>query len=505
MRSKFDWIAFIDADEFITFGSESSYKNINDYLSSIRTYNVIFINWMYYGDNENICQKKEDVIKRFPLPIKVTEENKHVKSIIKTSADICFVRNPHCPDGDIQICDDCQQVVFQNEPFKQPSYKMLYIRHYGTKTIEEFIKNKMLRGAADRNINPYTIDLFYKINKRSKEKREVEKKYFHIQKQRESTPLVSIIIPNFNHKRYLNQRIESVLSQTFKNFELILLDDCSNDNSQKLLLSYKENPHISYIIINTKNSGSPFIQWEKGIRLAKGKYIWIAESDDSADPNFLEYTVTALESNPDATICLTGSTIIDGKNNYIQTDEFDHWEIDGKAHLFQSIDYLRTHMMNFNAVYNASMVLFRKEKCLLNITRKYREMHYCGDWLFWIEQIKKGKVIEIHEKLNYFRKDGNNTTNKGAIEGNSLGEIALIKNILYKSNIFSKKEINKDKYDYYRAVKYFPVSTSKRKKELFKIIARESNISYKHYIQWKLYKLLQKIRKKCLIHNSLSN
>jgi glycosyltransferase involved in cell wall biosynthesis len=492
IRKDFDWVAFIDVDEFITFGTECPYRNINQYLGNIKEFNVIFINWMYYGDNEKVHQEKEDVITRFPLPIPDCDENKHIKSIIKTSADIKFVRNPHCPDGQVQICDDCQYPISQSEPFKQPSFKNLYIRHYGTKTIEEFIKNKMLRGAADQNNNPYKIDLFYRINKHTKEKREIERRFFHIHNQRENRPLVSVIIPNYNHKRFLKQRIDSVLAQTFTDFELILLDDCSTDNSQQLLLSYKNNPHVSYVVLNTKNGGSPFSQWEKGIRLAKGKYIWIAESDDSATSDFLSITVKQLEAHPQARLCFTGSYIINGDNDPVQTNEFDQWELDGKAYIFQSTDYLKTHMLHVNSVYNASMVLFRKEGCLTDICNRYRNMRYCGDWLFWIEQIRKGEVIEVHQKANFFRKHDSNTTSQGIEEGKALGEIAFLKKRLYETTIKNWKEVLEDKYFYYRIVRSYPVSTARRKKQLFRIIAQEGNITFRHYLLWKLYKLCKK-------------
>lgn len=493
IRKDFNWIAFIDIDEFITFGEDNPHNNINSYLENIKKFNVLFINWMYYGDNEKVHQEEESVITRFPLPIPNCDENKHVKSIIKTTADIQFIRNPHCPDGQIQICDDCQRNISQSEPFKQPSFHYLYIRHYGTKTIEEFIKHKVLRGAADQNTNPYKMDLFYKINKHSKAKREIEKQYFHVCNQRENTPLVSVIVPNYNHKKYLKQRIDSILTQTFTDFELILLDDCSTDNSQQLLLSYKDNPHVRYIILNTRNAGSPFLQWEKGIRLARGKYIWIAESDDSAMPNFLSLTVKQLETHPKARLCFTGSYIIGSDNRFVETKEFDQWNLDGKAYIFQPTDYLKTHMLQKNSVYNASMVLFRKEGCLTDICTHYRKMRYCGDWLFWIEQIRKGEVIEVHQKANFFRKHGDNTTNKGAMEGNSLGEIAFIKNILYKNILRKRQEIWEDKCSYYRIVRRFPVSTRRRKKELFRIIAQEGNITFKHYLLGKLCKVLKKL------------
>ncbi len=71
-------------------------------------------------------------------------------------------------------------------------------------------------------------------------------------------PFVSVILPNYNHAKYLPQRIESILNQTYQNFELIILDDCSSDNSREVIERYKDNPRISKIIFNEKNSGSRF-------------------------------------------------------------------------------------------------------------------------------------------------------------------------------------------------------------------------------------------------------
>ena len=91
-----------------------------------------------------------------------------------------------------------------------------------------------------------------------------------------STCKVSIIVPNYNYERYLKERINSILNQTYTDYELILLDDASTDNSAELLAKYKNHPKVSHVIINKENSGSPFKQWMKGILLAKGEWIWIA-------------------------------------------------------------------------------------------------------------------------------------------------------------------------------------------------------------------------------------
>ena len=65
--------------------------------------------------------------------------------------------------------------------------------------------------------------------------------------------MVSVIVPNYNHALYLHERIESILLQSYTEFELILLDDCSTDNSQDILNSYRNNPHVSHIVFNEKS------------------------------------------------------------------------------------------------------------------------------------------------------------------------------------------------------------------------------------------------------------
>lgn len=308
---------------------------------------------------------------------------------------------------------------------------------------------------------------------------------------------VSVIVPNYNHAKYLRKRIDSIINQSFTDFELILLDDHSTDHSQEILLSYKNNPHVTHIELNTKNSGSPFLQWEKGICLAKGKYIWIAESDDYAEALFLETVVEQLERNTKAQLCFTGSIVINEDNARIETTDFDHWQEDGQSYIFKSLPYLKSKMLRLNSIYNASMVVFRKEGCLSGIRPEYRKMHYCGDWLFWIEQIRKGAVIEVHKKLNYFRKHPNNTTAKGTANGNSFKEMAFIRNYFYKEILTNRDivEILLDKSFFYREVKHFPVSKS-RKKELFKILAKDAKITFITYIIGKCIQLCMKYDRK---------
>ena len=84
-------------------------------------------------------------------------------------------------------------------------------------------------------------------------------------------PLVSVIVPNYNYEAYLDVRMESILAQTYDNFEVIFLDDCPSDGSLDVIEKYKNNPHLKKIVCGDANSGSPFVQWKKGLGLAEGE------------------------------------------------------------------------------------------------------------------------------------------------------------------------------------------------------------------------------------------
>lgn len=307
---------------------------------------------------------------------------------------------------------------------------------------------------------------------------------------------VSVIVPNYNHAKYLRQRIDSIIEQTFSDYEIILLDDCSTDNSREILLTYQDNSHLSHIVFNKENSGSPFLQWEKGIQLAKGEYIWIAESDDYASPFFLEYTVNALESHPGATVCYTDFYIVDSSGKTFDNVGYYEWEEDGNTYLFQSREFLKSHIIDRNSIYNASAVVFKREDCFLNISQAYKNMRYAGDWLFWIEQCRKGDVVEIRKKLNYFRKHLNNTTNKGNETGEVVAELIQIKKHIYKNIPLSWQERMIDKVSFYRYVKYYPMPQS-LKKELLKSLDVEIGMTcVTYFIGLKLKSYLKHFKHK---------
>ena len=231
------------------------------------------------------------------------------------------------------------------------------------------------------------------------------------------SPLVSVIIPNYNHASYLQERIESVLNQSYSNFEVIILDDCSTDNSRDIIEIYRGHEKINQIEYNTTNSGSTFKQWQKGINIAKGEWIWIAESDDVADNKFLA-TLMNLATRHSSHLVFCNSLIVnkDGENcplygfwNMPSRQHHDFFNNDFKE---KSNEFVKNWMLKDNFIPNASAVVFSK-KSLENISKStfpfISKMRLMGDWVFWIEILNNIEQVSYSSnQLNKFRTHNSN-------------------------------------------------------------------------------------------------
>lgn len=219
-------------------------------------------------------------------------------------------------------------------------------------------------------------------------------------------PVVTIIVPNFNHAQYLPERLESIFSQTYENYEVLLLDDASSDDSPKLLEQYSNHPRVAKLIFNTQNSGSTFRQWNLGMENARGKYVWIAESDDRAHPEFLSKMVAALESDEKYTIAFSQSLRINEEGKVI--GDWNDWTADLAPSLFDddfSMDgtaFVEHLLLHRNVIPNASAALFRRNTCLSHGLAD-PAVKYCGDWLVWLKLALSGYVHYCAQPLNHFR------------------------------------------------------------------------------------------------------
>lgn len=261
-------------------------------------------------------------------------------------------------------------------------------------------------------------------------------------------PKVSVIIPNYNHAKYLEQRIESVLNQTFQDFEVILMDDCSTDHSKEIIMHYSAHPKVAHVILNDINSGSTFKQWEKGIQQAKGEYIWIAESDDWCESNLLEILYAGIVKDAACVISYCQSYCVQDENkiNWISQANYLSEIVDGTL-------FMKSKMLLYNPIFNASMVLWKREM-FAQLSDGYKDYKLCGDWFFWMDLCTKGKVHISGRLLNYFRKHGSDVSGQAMKSGLDLVETLKIINVFYQRGLISSS-------DYYKAFKihyrsYYP-------------------------------------------------
>ena len=252
----------------------------------------------------------------------------------------------------------------------------------------------------------------------------------------ERLPLVTALVPSYNHGRYIRERIESILEQTYPEVELIVIDDASEDDSDQVIRDLQAKYGFKYIR-NSRNSGTPFAAWERICALAKGDYIWVCESDDVAEPEFLKSAVSRLRAKSDAVMFYSSSLIINEASEPIgHTDSYFHdiwketrWDKDFAA---DGPEELMKFQIRGQTVPNMSSALFTSSAFRKAFTPFLKRLRLTGDWLFVGDILKQGRVEFSHAALSRFRK--HEITSRVRVKSaRSQAEFILTKYHLYRS------------------------------------------------------------------------
>ena len=224
-------------------------------------------------------------------------------------------------------------------------------------------------------------------------------------------PKVSVIVPNYNHEQFLRHRLDSIYSQSYKNIDVILLDDRSSDQSRSILEEYAAKyPKVTRTFFNDNNSGSAFRQWSKGIKAAKGDLVWIAESDDFCDVNFLETLVRCFDDQ--AVMLAYAKSVFVDKDENLMEDEFQKYVSDldcaerwTRSYVETAHKEVRCALGIKNTIPNASGVLFRRHIDMpLLEDESWLSMRVAGDWVFYLHILRGGKIAYRTDTTNFFRR-----------------------------------------------------------------------------------------------------
>ena len=263
---------------------------------------------------------------------------------------------------------------------------------------------------------------------------------------------VSVVVPNYNYENYIEERIDSILMQTYPIHEFIILDDCSTDNSvNKIEEIIKKHPDVNIKFVkNEKNSGSVFSQWQKAFSLSTGDYVWIAEADDSCSHYFLENVMKGFDS-PNVVLSYAESMRIDENNRIISISCRD-WMLAvssvkwNKSYINSGINEIQNALAICNTIPNVSAVVFKKSN-QVEIIEEAKKFKISGDWYIYYKLLSNGDIAYCHKSLNYFRKHSKSTSTVVSREL-EIRELLTIQSEIRENCHLNSNQIHKQSFRY---------------------------------------------------------
>lgn len=206
----------------------------------------------------------------------------------------------------------------------------------------------------------------------------------------QTSPLISIVIPSYNQAKYIAYNLDSILAQTYSNFEVIFIDDGSKDNTAEILKSYTEkDSRIKYFY---QNNSERAVARSHGISKANGKYICLVDSDDTWLPHKLETQLAVMENDPEIILCYAPVNRIDPENKPLKNAARQQ---EGYSGLIYKHLLMRNFIPSVTPMIRASV--------LKNIGEQVTDFIPYEDWDFWLRLSRCGKFHHIKEALGNYR------------------------------------------------------------------------------------------------------
>lgn len=217
-----------------------------------------------------------------------------------------------------------------------------------------------------------------------------------------------VLVPSYRHGKYLTERIESILTQTYRDFHLLVIDDASPDDSAIILERYRHLRNVT-IYCRDRNSGSPFTAWGDALSRANSDFIWIAESDDVADPHFLERGVESLKVEPNLAFYYCHSWIISENSDIIgHSTAYLKKQFPGvnwsKKQMISGTEFNNTCQIFGQALPNMSSAVIRLSAFRESFRKDFDRYRLAADWEFVARLATQGDVMFNPVSDNRFRK-----------------------------------------------------------------------------------------------------
>ncbi len=297
-------------------------------------------------------------------------------------------------------------------------------------------------------------------------------------------PKVSVWLTSYNHGEFIGESIESILAQTYTDFELFIVDDCSSDNSWDIIQQYAQKDAR---IITIRH---PYNQGESGmldmLDALHGEYIAVAHCDDMWLPHKLEKQVDILDKNSNISACFTLVEVMDSFGRRLLDDKHPYCRIFEQKNRTRQ-EWLNYFFYNGNCLCHPSLLIRRN--AYTDFELRTKGLHGLPDFCKWIRLCKKTDIHILQECLTKFRvhNDGSNTSgdNVGSILRQHTEEWLVLKEFEY---LIEAKEVTEV---FPEAKQYIVNGEISEKYALAQIMLNHSKKSYKLYGLQLLYELFQ--------------
>jgi len=240
-----------------------------------------------------------------------------------------------------------------------------------------------------------------------------------------SSTSVRIIMPAYNSSRWISDSIQSVLDQYYEQWELLIVDDGSTDNTKNIVKNFLTDKRINYYY--QKNFG-PAVARNYGISKASGKYLAFLDSDDLWKPNKLEMQFNHLNKNSDCCLIHTNYSIFEYNTQtskpFQQTPWFSNWDENERLLMFDTI---------------GTLTVLTETQLIKNLGGFKNDFYGTEDWDLWIRVSKEGKISKLNDDTAYYRIHPDGISQSF---DNHLVEL----NKVYNQHVFQSKIDNKIKY-----------------------------------------------------------
>jgi glycosyltransferase involved in cell wall biosynthesis len=414
-------------EHFLSFGSAQGFNpcawfSVSSYVTAYpdvaNSEMNPFLHYLLFGKNEGRHIYNEELQN-------IQEKNNEDISNLEEGEDGCRILTEYNSENfnDIMEHFDEQYYISQNPniPFNQGAF--YHYMNFGWKDNLDpspFFSTKYYL-QVNQDIQSAGINPFVHYIRHGRRERRSAIPYLVAASMKKFDRKVSVVVPNYNHAEFLDVRLNSISNQSYKNIEIIILDDASSDNSRSIIDNFVEkNSHLDIkVIFNEKNSGNVFRQWKKGIEASSADFVWICESDDYCEYNFLEEALkgfvddSIMISFGNIQFCDYDGNVLSGLDGYRESACSGIWEsnfVKPAASLFSEGFFLA------NLIPNVGGCVFRKVQVTNAVWDTLEHYRICGDWYLYCYISAGGQFAFNRKAISYFRQHKRNTSVSSFVE-----------------------------------------------------------------------------------------